>query len=248
MCDLARSFFQQNDRHRVTIPQFSGRLPILARYSSTLPSSSVLDGESAASTNPAICAAQGDVRHYSRRPPLYRVFRTIRYRVSLGGLSVVMLVVLRAVPGACVAVYPSLIRPKDALDAHPPCVQCDQLDSHPLSFCHLCCGVTRLLRILRRKRPARLQNAAGESLTNPSLSASSRLGAIDVLLFFAATFRTRFQSDGPTFFFSWANGRGTLGRWLIPEAQNPCFSNAITLFADVRLIEGGNDCLSAKIW
>ena len=34
---------------------------------------------------------------------------------------------------------------------------------------------------------------------------------------------------------------GSLRRWMISSAQNPCFSNAITLFDDVRLIEGGGD-------
>ena len=89
--------------------------------------------------------------------------------------------------------------------------------------------------------PNAFKTRRADSLTNPSLSARSRLRTCDVLLFSADTSRTRLQVCGLTFFFAWPKDRESLRRWAIPDAPSPCFCNAINFFDDVRLIAGGDD-------
>ena len=190
--------------------------------------------------NPAICAAHGDVHHYPRRSLIYSLFNIAQRKVLLGKLSVVLPVVLRVLSGACVFAYPTIDRPNDALRAHPlHTMRPDRLSTDVASSSWFRSYAND--SHVSTAASSAPENAAGRLPDEPKFAGQKSIWRLRLACGLRRYFARAVAVFWVGLFFAWPQERDSSRRWAISEAPTPCCSFSITVFADVRLIEGGDD-------
>ena len=161
--------------------------------------------------NPAISAANGDVRHNPRPSLIYRILNIARCRFFRSGLAVSHPIVfgLRRAP----VFPPPKYRPTDGIfwrASH----HSDMVTISPASrrVAILVLALPNCVAHFRGRIPHAVKTRMGDSLPNPSLSAKSRFCTCDLMMFFATSYPHPFLFSGLGLFCVWTNARDSLMR------------------------------------
>ena len=127
------------------------------------------------------------------------------------------------------------------LFARTPFVQRGQIACRPLSIRHFGCEVTHLLHMRLRPRAAGFQNATGRLPDDPNLTGQQSIGYMRRAVALCRHFSQSAAGLRVGLFLRQATGPGTCEALGDFRRAETCFRTAVTLLADLRLIEGGVD-------